>query len=79
MTTVEHALPIPTLFDDVLTLYALSGTGATPTHIVNYGGAWGEQFVWAAEDVPNDPKYESDDPTSLLANFSYYFPPGCVV
>ena len=57
MTTVEHALPIPVLYDDVLTLYALSGTGATPTHIVNYGGAWGEQLVWASEDIPNDPKY----------------------
>jgi len=77
MTTVEHALPVPTLFDDVLTLYALSGTGATPTHIVNYGGAWGEQIVWATEDVPNDPKYDS--PTSLPVNLSYYFPPGCVV
>jgi hypothetical protein len=77
MTTVEHALPVPTLFEDVLTLYALSGTGATPTHIVNYGGAWGEQIVWATENVPNDPKYE---PTSFPANLSYcYFPPGCVV
>uniref|UniRef100_A0A8H7Y2X4 Amidohydrolase-related domain-containing protein n=1 Tax=Psilocybe cubensis TaxID=181762 RepID=A0A8H7Y2X4_PSICU len=56
MTTVEHPLPIPQLYDDVITLYALSGTGATPTHIVNYGGAWGEQLVWATEDVPNNPK-----------------------
>jgi len=57
MTTVEHSLPVPVLYDDILTLYALSGTGATPTHIVNYGGAWGEQLVWASEDVPNDSKY----------------------
>ena len=56
MTTVEHNLPITELYDDVLTLYAMSGTGATPTHIVNYGGAHGEQFVWANYDVPNDPK-----------------------
>ncbi|RDB24015.1 hypothetical protein Hypma_008641 [Hypsizygus marmoreus] len=56
MTTVEHALPIPTLYDDVLTLYAESGTGATPTHIVSYGGVFGEQLVWATEDVSNDPK-----------------------
>lgn len=56
MTTVEHALPIPVLFEDVLTLYALSGTGATPTHIVNYGGVMGEQYVWANEDVPNEEK-----------------------
>lgn len=56
MTTVEHALPVPTLYDDVLTLFASSGTGYTPTHIVNYGGAFGEQLVWATHDVPNDPK-----------------------
>ncbi|KAF8810077.1 hypothetical protein BYT27DRAFT_7162151 [Phlegmacium glaucopus] len=56
MTTVEHAIPVPTLYDDVITLYALSGTGSTPTHIVNYGGAWGEQLVWATQDIPNDPK-----------------------
>ncbi|KAJ7898463.1 hypothetical protein B0H13DRAFT_2520490 [Mycena leptocephala] len=46
MTTVEHALPIPMLFDDVITLFALSGTGYTPTHIVNYGGVMGEQLVY---------------------------------
>ena len=57
MTSVEHAIPVPTLYEDVLTLYALSGTGSTPTHIVNYGGGWGEQLVWATEDIPNDPKY----------------------
>ncbi|KAK0210211.1 hypothetical protein DFS33DRAFT_1291450 [Desarmillaria ectypa] len=56
MTTVEHSIPVPTLYDDVLILYAKSGTGASPTHLVNYGGAFGEQFVWATEDVPNDPK-----------------------
>ncbi|TFY58581.1 hypothetical protein EVJ58_g6333 [Rhodofomes roseus] len=56
MTTIEHALPIPVLYDDVLTLFALSGTGSTPTHLVNYGGVMGEQYVWANEDLPNDPK-----------------------
>lgn len=56
MTTIEHPLPIPELFDDIITLFALSGTGSTPTHIVNYGGVMGEQFVWANEDIPNDPK-----------------------
>nr|VWO98440.1 Cytochrome P450 monooxygenase AKT7 (EC (AK-toxin biosynthesis protein 7) [Ganoderma boninense] len=56
MTTVEHALPIPVLYDDVLSLYALSGTGSTPTHIVNYGGVMGEQLIWATEDIPNNEK-----------------------
>jgi hypothetical protein len=58
MTTVEHAIPVPVLHEDVQTLFALSGTGSTPTHIVNYGGAFGEQFVWASHDIPNDPKYD---------------------
>jgi hypothetical protein len=56
MTTVEHALPVAQLYDDVLTLYALSGTGATPTHLVNYGGVMAEQLIWTHHDVPNDPK-----------------------
>ncbi|KAF7356578.1 Amidohydro-rel domain-containing protein [Mycena venus] len=66
MTTLEHAMPVPVLYDDVLTLFALSGTGYTPTHIVNYGGAWGEQLVWATEDVPNDPKLRSLGPHAYL-------------
>jgi len=56
MTTVEHALPVPVLYDDVITLYASSGTGSTPTHIVNYGSVFGEDFVWATNDIPDDPK-----------------------
>ncbi|KAF7308739.1 Amidohydro-rel domain-containing protein [Mycena kentingensis (nom. inval.)] len=56
MTTIEHAIPIPVLYDDVMTLFVESGTGYTPTHIVTYGGPMGEQYVWAHEDLPNDPK-----------------------
>lgn len=70
MTTVEHALPVPELFDDVLTLFALSGTGSTPTHIVNYGGAWGEQYVWATEDIPNDPKLRRFTRHDILESLS---------
>jgi hypothetical protein len=74
MTTVEHAIPIPTLYDDVLTLYALSGTGSTPTHIVNYGGVMGEQLVWANRDIPNDPKFvfSNIDFTSSSSCLSFY-------
>ncbi|KAJ4475736.1 hypothetical protein J3R30DRAFT_3294599 [Lentinula aciculospora] len=56
MTTLEHSLPVPVQYADVLTLFALSGTANTPTHLVNYGGTFGEQFIWAAEDVPNNSK-----------------------
>jgi hypothetical protein len=57
MTTIEHNIPVSMLYDDILTLYAMSGTGSTPTHIVDYGGMFGEQYLWATEDIPNDPKY----------------------
>lgn len=59
MTTVEHAIPTPVLYDDVMKLFILSGTAYTPTHIVNYGGTMGEQYVWATNDIPNDPKCAS--------------------
>jgi hypothetical protein len=57
MTTIEHNIPVSMLYDDILTLYAKSGTGSTPTHIVDYGGMFGEQYLWATEDIPNDFKY----------------------
>ncbi|THV08005.1 hypothetical protein K435DRAFT_959464 [Dendrothele bispora CBS 962.96] len=56
MTSVEHNLPFSSLYEDVLKLFAWSGTGYTPTHLVNYGGPPGEQYVWANHDVPNDVK-----------------------
>lgn len=56
MTTIEHNLPFSMHYEDVLTLYAESGTGATPTHIVSYNGPPGEQLVWATRDIPNDLK-----------------------
>ncbi|KAJ3550145.1 hypothetical protein NM688_g5104 [Phlebia brevispora] len=70
MTTIEHPLPIPRLYDDVLTLFALSGTGSTPTHIVNYGGVFGEQYVWATEDIPNDPKLRRFTRHDILESLS---------
>ena len=75
MTTVEHAIPIPTLYEDVLTLYALSGTGSTPTHIVNYGGVMGEQLVWANRDIPNDPKLVLA--LSIILGTHFYLTLGC--
>jgi len=44
-TTVEHSLPVPKLYKDVVTLFAKSKTAYTPTLIVGYGGLSGE-FYW---------------------------------
>ncbi|KAK7049435.1 hypothetical protein VNI00_006036 [Paramarasmius palmivorus] len=66
MTTHEHNLPVPVIYDDVAQLFARSGTGYTPTHIVNYGGLLGEVYVWANHDVPNDPKLRNFTPHDVL-------------
>jgi imidazolonepropionase-like amidohydrolase/Tol biopolymer transport system component len=44
-TTIEHSLPVPKLYKDVVTLFGKSRTGYTPTLIVGYGGLSGE-FYW---------------------------------
>ena len=48
-TTVEHSLPVPNLYKDVVTLFAKSKTGYTPTLIVGYGGLSGE-YYWYQQD-----------------------------
>jgi len=63
-TTLEHSIPMAPLYNDVITLFAKSGTAWTPTFIVNYGGIFGERYwfqhtnVWEdarlANYVPND-------------------------
>ncbi|KAG8988372.1 hypothetical protein FRB90_002790 [Tulasnella sp. 427] len=70
MTTVEHALPVPQLYDDILTLFSASGTGNTPTHIVNYGGIFGEDYVWAHESLPYDEKLRRFVPHGYLEGLS---------
>ncbi|KAI8999066.1 hypothetical protein BD414DRAFT_476891 [Trametes punicea] len=70
MTTIEHPLPIPVLYDDILTLYALSGTGSTPTHVVNYGGVMGEQYIWATEDIPDNTKLRRFSRHDILEGLS---------
>jgi len=56
-TGLEHSLPVPVLYDDVVNLFARSQTGYTPTLIVGYGGLSGEYYwyqhdeVWANEQL----------------------------
>ncbi len=44
-TSVEHSLPVPVLYNDIVTAFAKSGVGYTPTIVVGYGGLSGE-FYW---------------------------------
>jgi len=44
-TTIEHSLPIPNIYDDVVQYWRGSKTAWTPTLIVAYGGPFGE-YHW---------------------------------
>ena len=44
-TGLEHSLPVPNLYRDVVELFAQARSGYTPTLIVGYGGLSGE-FYW---------------------------------
>jgi imidazolonepropionase-like amidohydrolase/Tol biopolymer transport system component len=50
-TGLEHSLPVPNLYRDVVQLFARSHTGYTPTLIVGYGGLSGEYYWYQHENV----------------------------
>jgi imidazolonepropionase-like amidohydrolase len=50
-TGIEHSLPVPNLYNDVVTLFARSRTGYTPTLIVGYGGLMGEHYWYQHSNV----------------------------
>ena len=50
-TTLEHSLPVPRLYKDVVTLFAKSKSGYTPTLIVDYGGLSGEYYWYQKTNV----------------------------
>ena len=50
-TGIEHNLPIATLYNDVVNLWAASKTGYTPTLIVCYGAMSGENYFYQKTNV----------------------------
>jgi imidazolonepropionase-like amidohydrolase/Tol biopolymer transport system component len=50
-TGVEHSLPVPNLYQDVVTLFGKSKVGYTPTLIVGYGGLTGENYWYQHTNV----------------------------
>jgi imidazolonepropionase-like amidohydrolase/Tol biopolymer transport system component len=55
-TTLEHALPVTPLRNDVITLFGKSTTSYTPTLLVAYGGIFGDQWFFQHYDVWKDEK-----------------------
>ncbi|MEM6730647.1 MAG: amidohydrolase family protein, partial [Myxococcota bacterium] len=50
-TTIEHNIPLETLYDDVLQLWKTSDVASTPTLVVAYGGIMGENYWYNKMDV----------------------------
>jgi imidazolonepropionase-like amidohydrolase/Tol biopolymer transport system component len=65
-TGIEHNIPIATLHDDVVQLWAASKTGYTPTLIVNYGGLSGEYYWYQTTNVWEDKKLLTYTPRSII-------------
>jgi len=65
-TTVEHALPVARVYDDVKQLWATQGVGYTPTLNVAYGGLDGEHYWYAHTEVWKHPLLSKYVPPTLL-------------
>ena len=50
-TTVEHNIPIATIYDDVVKFWKNAGTANTPTLIVSYGALSGENYWYQHTNV----------------------------
>ncbi|MEQ1745838.1 MAG: amidohydrolase family protein [Saprospiraceae bacterium] len=50
-TSIEHNLPVATIYDDVLQLWSKTKTHNTPTLIVCYGAVSGEYYFYQKEDI----------------------------
>lgn len=55
-TSLEHPVPIPNLYDDVLSLIEASGSSYTPLAVMNYGGIFGQHWIHQTQSVPTDTK-----------------------
>ncbi|RUO18422.1 amidohydrolase [Aliidiomarina iranensis] len=65
-TVIEHALPVETIYADVLQLWEQTETAYTPTLGVAYGGIWGENYWYAHTDVWNHPRLSTYVPERVL-------------
>jgi imidazolonepropionase-like amidohydrolase/Tol biopolymer transport system component len=50
-TSVEHSLPVPRVYNDVVQLFAQSKSGYVPTLLVAYGGLSGEHYWYQHYNV----------------------------
>ena len=69
-TGVEHSLPVPKLYRDVVTLFSKTKVGYTPTLIVAYGGLQGENYWYQHDDVWRNTRLQAFTPRDVLVERS---------
>jgi imidazolonepropionase-like amidohydrolase/Tol biopolymer transport system component len=69
-TGVEHSLPVPKLYRDVVTLFSKTRVGYTPTLIVAYGGLFGENYWYLHDEVWRNPRLQAFTPRDTLVGRS---------
>ncbi len=62
----EHTLPVTPLYNDVIQLFAKSGTADTPTLIVNYGAPFGEDYWYEYSEVHDNAKLNHFTPHRII-------------
>ena len=65
-TGVEHNIPVAPVYKDILEVWGNSGTGYTPTLIVNYGGLNGEYHFYERDNVWENERLLSFTPRRIL-------------
>lgn len=65
-TGVEHNIPVAPVYKDILEVWGKSGTGYTPTLIVNYGGMNGEFYYYERDNVWENEKLLTFSPRSII-------------
>ncbi len=74
-SSVEHALPVAPMYDDVTQLWKRSDTTWVPTLLVAYGGPFGELEGFTNERVYDDPKLSKWTPPWVLIGRAYRLDP----
>lgn len=65
-TTVEHSLPVGSIYNDIKQFWGQTQVGYTPTLVVAYGGISGENYWYDKTDVWAHPRLSMYVPADIL-------------
>jgi imidazolonepropionase-like amidohydrolase/Tol biopolymer transport system component len=65
-STLEHNVPVMTMYEDVLQFFEQSNSNYTPTLVVGYGGLAGDPYWRQATDVWQQPLLAAHTPPAVL-------------